>query len=129
MTFKPPVAAGDTYHRVVFEHVEEAAAFVAALSRFASSPAGSSDDVLAAHESAIDVVAAMSVNAQYIDLYLNDAALAATIRGFGRPAVVDSCLASALPLSRFVLLAQNDRGAYGRDDIARRIANAMAGAG
>ena len=121
------MGAAETYHRVTFEHVEEAAAFIAALSRFVASPAGSTDDRSDATETSIEVAAVILPGSQHLDVYLNDAALAATIRGFGPPVVVATCRALEVPSWRLVVLGPNDRGAYGSDEIARRIATALPG--
>ena len=110
----------DDYHRVSFDGTEEAAAFVAALSRYLASPAG---DACRSSDSPIEIIAAHDVVPPTIGLYLSAGALRATAAGFGLPDMVDRCRPDELPMDRLVVLGDADRLAYGRDDIVKRLSS------
>src|SRR5689334_17916048 len=85
-------------HVVLFDGLEEAAAFVAALSRYLSSPARP----VPAAASAV-VWAKVRPGNEGVEVYLSDGALAATATGFAPPPpsgtrLVTDVVASALPL-------------------------------
>ena len=111
-------ALADDYHRVSFDDTEEAAAFVAALSRYLASPAG---DACRAADSPIEIIAAHDVVPPAIGLYLSAGALRATAAGFGLPDMVDRCRPDELPVERQVVFADHDRNAFGRDEIVKRL--------
>lgn len=81
-------------HRCSFDNRTEAAAFVAALSRFLDGPAG-----VAYRESAADLL--VWATDEHVtgrpDLYLSDAALRATADRFGAPPHLDTVEASRVP--------------------------------
>jgi hypothetical protein len=110
----------DVYHRVSFDDTEEAAAFVAALSRYLASPAG---DACRSADSPIEIIAAHDVVPPAVGLYLSAGALRATAAGFGLPDMVDRCRPDELPMDRLVVLGDADRLAYGRDDIVKRLSS------
>jgi len=113
-------ALADDYHRVSFDDTEEAAAFVAALSRYLASPAG---DACRSADSPIEIIAAHDVVPPAIGLYLSAGALRATAAGFGLPDMVDRCKPDELPVERQVLLGDGDRAAFGRDEIVKRLSS------
>ena len=107
-------ALADDYHRVSFDDTEEAAAFVAALSRYLASPAG---DACRAADSPIEIIAAHDVVPPSIGLYLSAGALRATAAGFGLPDMVDRCRPDELPVERQVVFADHDRNALDRKSV------------
>ena len=113
----------DIYHRLTFDHVEDGAAFVAALSRFATSPGNAPSSSSASGASLVALVDRV-VGGAHLDVYLNAAALEATSLGFGAPPVIDTRAGEALPASCIRILREGDRRAYGRDDILRLILGA-----
>lgn len=113
-------ALADDYHRVSFDDTEEAAAFVAALSRYLASPAG---ETCRSADSPIEIIAAHDVVAPAVGLYLSPGALRATAAGFGLPDMVDRCRPDELPLDRQVVFGDSDRNACGRDEIVKRLSS------
>ncbi len=88
-------AAGFAYHRVAFETPREAAAFVAALSRFLDSPRGRAS---VAPATPGEVWSAPHIATVVAALYLSDGALAATALAFGAPQVEAIQRGDELPL-------------------------------
>jgi hypothetical protein len=84
----------DRYHRCGFPDRAQAAAFVAALSRFVRGPRGA--PYRDTTRGAI-VWSRTRDDSDGVDLYLSDAALRATIEAFGAPAVLETVDQSALP--------------------------------
>jgi len=84
----------EPYHRCAFPDRAQAAAFVAALSRFVRGPRGAAyrDAMRGAH-----VWSRTRADAEHVDLYLSDAALRATTEAFGPPAVLETVDRAALP--------------------------------
>ena len=113
----------DDYHRLSFTHPDDAAAFVAALSRFVHGPAGQAFREPTAR---IEIWAASS---PAIALYLSPDAVRATATGFAQPPALERCRHNELPPQCVLILEPDDRTAYGRDDIVRRMTNAAAGEG
>lgn len=87
-------APNDPYHRCGFPDRAQAAAFVAALSRFVRGPRGAlyRDPTRGAI-----VWSRTRDDSDGVDLYLSDAALRATIEAFGAPAVLETVDRTALP--------------------------------
>ena len=117
----PPALKPDSYHVVAFQHLTDAAAFIAALSRFLASPAGSA---LRAHETPVEIWITHEEIGAPVALYLSPAALRATASGFGSPTVIALRTVGELPLERILVFGDGDRGAYGVDDIMLRITSA-----
>ena len=83
-------------HVVRFDRVDDAAAFVAALTRFLKSPRA---PAVPKSPDAIEVWAHHTVN-DGVELLMSHAAIAATTVGFGRPAVDRTLRHDARPLTR-----------------------------
>lgn len=101
------------YHALTFDEPDEAAAFVAALSRWLASPSG---EVWAASNPSIDV-RAVKVGERVLAIYLNQPALDATIAGFGTPTRM-ATVASHEDIPTGLQLLDEHRYMYGLDDIA-----------
>ena len=106
------------YHCIAFDELDEGAAFIAALSRYLSSPSGSRPGT---STSSVEVFAATMPESRRLMVYLSDVALQATIAGFGQPAVVGLCAGDALPTHRIAILSDAVRMPFGKDDVVRRI--------
>jgi len=87
------------FHVMEFAHHDEAAAFVAALSRFLDSPKPT-----AAQGSSVEVWARSPVRSETVKLYLNDAALQAARTAFSAVAVRDTIAGDALPDESFLII-------------------------
>lgn len=90
------------YHVVEFPTAEEAAGFVAALSRFLCSPQGAASPTGA---EAVRVWSRRLPAGPGVELYLSDAALAATARAFAAPTVARTTSAAAWPPDCALVLA------------------------
>jgi hypothetical protein len=104
------------YHALTFDDPAEAAAFVAALSRWLASPSG---EAWVASNPAIDV-RAVNAGEGVLTIYLNQPALDATVTGFGMPtrmATIDA--GQSIPAG--LQLLDGRRYIYGLDDIANRV--------
>lgn len=84
----------DGYHRCGFPDRAQAAAFVAALSRFVRGPRGA--PYRDATRGAV-IWSRTRDDSEAVDLYLSDAALRATVEAFGEPAVLETVDRAALP--------------------------------
>lgn len=84
----------EAYHRCGFPDRGEAAAFVAALSRFVRGPRGAS---YRDANRGVVIWSRTRDGSDGVDLYLSDAALRATIDAFGEPRVLETVQKSALP--------------------------------
>jgi len=84
----------EAYHRCAFPDRAQAAAFVAALSRFVGGPRGTPYRD-AAHNAV--VWSRTRSTSDTVDLYLSDAALHATVEAFGAPAVLEVVPGADLP--------------------------------
>ncbi|MGH7647069.1 MAG: hypothetical protein ACREND_03050 [Gemmatimonadaceae bacterium] len=101
----------ETYHRCAFPDRAQAAAFVAALSRFVAGPRGTP------YRDASRGAAVWSrtrSDSDAVDLYLSDAALRATIDGFGAPNVLEVVGFAALP-AECALLFTSTTPAWGME--------------
>ena len=87
-------AADEVYHRCAFPDRAQAAAFVAALSRFVRGPRGA--PYRDATRGAV-VWSRARDDSEAVDLYLSEAALRATIEAFGEPNVLETVGRAALP--------------------------------
>jgi hypothetical protein len=106
------------YHCIAFDELDEGAAFIAALSRYLSSPSGRSR---VTPVSPIEVLATWQPEARQLIVYLSDAALTATNAAFGQPALVGTCAADAVPVHRIAILSDPSNVPFGKDDVVRRI--------
>src|SRR6185312_15284068 len=84
----------EAYHRCAFPDRAQAAAFVAALSRFVRGPRGA--PYRDATRGAV-VWSRTRDDSEAVDLYLSEAALRATIEAFGEPNVLETVGRAALP--------------------------------
>ena len=109
----------DDYHRLPFDSSDDAAAFVAALSRFVNGPAG---QMYRNVDPPIEVWAEPTTGAPALTLYLSSAAVQATAAGFAQPPALERCRVDEFPPRRALIFGRDDRGAYGKDDIVRRLA-------
>lgn len=103
-----------TYHRIDFDTRVEAAAFVAALSRFVTSPQGTAgrDARLP-----VEIWAYRASSVDRITLYLSDSAVAATTRGFAFPPISESVVSPETIGSDGLLVLSPDSAALGRDEV------------
>lgn len=104
-------APNDAYHRCGFPDRAQAAAFVAALSRFVRGPRGT--PYRDATRGAI-VWSRTRDDSEGVDLYLSEAALRASIEAFGAPAVLETVDRAGLP-SECALLYTNNSPALGME--------------
>lgn len=114
----PTPTADRTYHVVRFERRVEAAAFVAALSRFLDSPRGSA---YMAQPYAVEVWIPTPVPSEQVEVYLNDAARNAVIAGFNSVPVIDTRLGAALPPGCTLVLGDGRAPAWGLLDAERHL--------
>ena len=110
-------APNDVYHRCAFPDRAQAAAFVAALSRFVRGPRGA-----AYRESARGtfVWSRTRDDSDAVDLYLSDAALRATTEAFGEPAVLDTIDRAEIP-PECALLFTSASPAWGMEQADERL--------
>lgn len=94
-------ASNEAYHRCGFPDRAQAAAFVAALSRFVRGPRGT--PYRDAARGAV-VWSRTRSDSDAVDLYLSDAALRATTEAFGAPTVLEVVDHAALPAECALLL-------------------------
>ncbi|MDQ6886006.1 MAG: hypothetical protein M3068_01795 [Gemmatimonadota bacterium] len=111
------------YHRVVFDQLDDAAAFVAALSRYLTSPLGRIHERDAAPS---EIWADVGEGDGGIVLYLSDGARAATARGFAPAPLSGHTAAEMMRATCTLVLAAGDSSAYGRDEILRRLTSRCA---
>lgn len=104
------------HHRITFEHETEGAAFVAALSRFLSSPAGSP---YLAHAVAVEVRSRPLPDGG-LELYLSDSALEAATAVFSPVPVVETISSAALPEAS-TLTIQGTVSAWGLNDAQKHL--------
>lgn len=107
----------DAYHRCGFPDRQQAAAFVAALSRFVRGPRGA--PYRDATRGAI-VWSRTRDDSDGVDLYLSDAALRATTDAFGEPAVLETVDRTALP-AECALLFTSTSPALGMEQADERL--------
>lgn len=104
----------DAFHVLEFDHHDEAAAFVAALSRFVSSPGSAGDP-----ESA-EVWARSPVHRESVKLFLNDRALDAAQAAFSPVPSHKSVTRQALPDECFLIIGDNT-AAWGAAEASARL--------
>ena len=98
-TRRRPVATAE-YHRLDFSERDEASAFMAALSRFITSPAGTS---VVAEGEPVEVWTSMQENGDR--LYLNNSAKRATVAAFSPVPELTPIRGSAIPRNVLLSLA------------------------
>ena len=106
---------------MTFAHREEAAAFVAALSGFLASPAGTAYATRHAADERLEVWAHRSTDDHDVELYLSDAALGATAAGFATPTGVVTVRGAELPPDSVCMLEGSRATAVGLDEASRLI--------
>jgi hypothetical protein len=108
----------DQYHVVKFDDPSEAAAFVAALSRFLSSPRGTTET---AASGVIEVWAPSAKTAEVEELYLSDGALSAAIAGFGQVPLAGVRRGDALSSDCGLMIGGDRPPAWGVDEATRHL--------
>jgi GNAT superfamily N-acetyltransferase len=103
------------FHVMEFGHHDEAAAFVAALSRLLQSPA------LSAGHGAVEVWARSPVAAEGVLLFLSDDALEAASAGFSPVPVVRTVSREALPDESFLIIEGGVTPAWGAAQASARL--------
>ncbi len=105
----------DAFHILEFDHHDEAAAFVAALSRFVSTPATS-----AAGEERVEVWARSPVHRESVKLFLNDRALEAARAAFSPVPSHKTVSRQALPDECFLIIGDNT-ATWAADEASARL--------
>jgi GNAT superfamily N-acetyltransferase len=103
------------FHVLEFDHHDEAASFVAALSRYVSSPAHTSDE-----KEALEVWARSPVHREAVKLFLNDGALAAAQAAFAPVPSHKTVSRQSLPDESFLIIGDNT-AAWGADEASARL--------
>jgi hypothetical protein len=98
-----------------FAHHDEAAAFVAALSRFLQSPKS------AAPQSTAEVWARSPVRSETVKLYLNDGALEAARTAFSPVPVRNTVAGDALPDESFLIIEGGVTPAWGAAEASAKL--------
>ncbi|HKR09054.1 MAG TPA: GNAT family N-acetyltransferase [Gemmatimonadaceae bacterium] len=109
-------AKSDEFHVLELEHHDEAAAFVAALSRFINSP-GNAD---AKTTKALEVWARSPVSQESVKLYLNDMALSAAQAAFGALPTHKTVSRQSLPDECFLIIG-GGTGSWGAEEASARL--------
>ncbi len=109
-----PQKNSDEFHVLEFEHHDEAAAFVAALSRFVSSPSGRADG------DSLEVWARSPVHRESVKLFLNQRALDAAQAAFSPLPSHKTVSRQALPDECFLIIGDNT-AAWGADEASARL--------
>ncbi len=102
------------YHVVSFAEAAEAAAFVAALSRFLNYPQGSA---YLAHPASVMVWGYSTMMGKAVDLYLSADALQAATSAFGSVPVAET--RQTLPLGCKLILGNHETPSWGMSDALR----------
>jgi hypothetical protein len=105
------------FHVMEFAHHDEAAAFVAALSRFLHSPAGIGD----AQQSRIEVWARSPVAAEGVLLFLSDTALRAAKDAFSPVPIARTIKRESLPDESFLIIEGGVTPAWGAAEASARL--------
>ena len=105
----------DAFHVLEFDHHDEAAAFVAALSRFVSSPS-----IIGDLPQSIEVWARSPVHRESVKLFLNDRALDAAQTAFSPVPSHKTVSRQALPDECFLIIGDNT-AAWGADEASARL--------
>jgi|SRR5690242_2062953 GNAT superfamily N-acetyltransferase len=110
----PTQKKSDAFHVLEFDHHDEAAAFVAALSRFVSSPASATES------EPVEVWARSPVHRESVKLFLNDRALDAAQAAFSPVPSHKTVSRQALPDECFLIIGDNT-AAWGADEASARL--------
>jgi hypothetical protein len=110
-----------TYHIIVFDRSIDAAAFVAALSRFLNSPEGSSYHE---HQRPMEVWGRPPARGGTIKIYLSDAALEAALARFAPVPVGDVLGAQELPGDCMLILGGREIPSWGLAEAQRVLGGA-----
>lgn len=105
----------DEFHVLEFEHHDEAAAFVAALSRFVSSPGHAPGA-----EETLEVWARSPANRESVKLFLSDRALAAAQAAFSPVPTHKTVTRQSLPDESFLIIG-DDTAAWGAEEASARL--------
>ena len=103
------------FHVLEFDHHDEAASFVAALSRYVNSPAHISGE-----KDALEVWARSPVHRESVKLFLNDGALAAAQAAFAPVPSHKTVSRQSLPDESFLIIGDNT-AAWGADEASARL--------
>jgi hypothetical protein len=113
------VPAGDlTYHVISFERRDEAAAFIAALSRFLDSPRGS---VYMGARASVEVWTRPTATGEPVEVYLDEGALEAATIAFGPVEVGGMRRGDALPPACALMIGGPRSPTWGLADVERRL--------
>ena len=112
---QPTQKKSDSFHVLEFEHHDEAAAFVAALSRFLGSPASGGSG-----SESLEVWARSPVHRESVKLFLNDRALDAAQAAFSPVPSHKTVSRQALPDECFLIIGDNTK-AWGADEASARL--------
>jgi hypothetical protein len=110
----PAQKQSDEFHVLEFEHHDEAAAFVAALSRYLSSPAN------VGQQKSSEVWARSPVHRESVKLFLSDGALAAATAAFSPLPSHKIVSRQSLPDESFLIIGDNT-AAWGADEASARL--------
>ena len=104
------------YHLLTYTDINEAAAFVAALSRFLSSPQGSKYFRPSAPAEVWSRVLGPAYDIERIEVYLNASAVAAVTELFLRPPSFEKLRGSQMPLDCISLIGAGGAEAWGLEE-------------
>ena len=118
-----PASRPKEFHVMEFAHHDEAAAFVAALSRFLDSPqAGSAlAGPTSLKRSSVEVWARSAVRAEGVRLFLSDKALEAAQSAFSPVPVVKIVQRGSLPDECFLIIEGGVTPAWGATEASARL--------
>ena len=105
------------FHVMEFAHHDEAAAFVAALSRLLDSP----DASPSGRQSGVEVWARSAVATEGVRLFLSDSALAAAKRSFSPVPIVRTVKRASLPDDSFLIIQGRVSPAWGVSEASTRL--------
>ena len=114
----PPKPRPTKFHVMEFAHHDEAAAFVAALSRFLESPTGGGPT----RRSPIEVWARSAVASEGVRLFLSDSALKAARTAFAPVPIVRTVKRGSLPDESFLIIEGGVTPAWGLAEASTRLA-------
>jgi len=104
------------YHLLHYTDINEAAAFVAALSRFLSSPQGSTYFRPSAAAEVWSRVIGSADSIEHIEVYLNNSALAAALEAFGGFLGVVTLRGNLMPKDCVALIGAGGAEAWGLEE-------------
>src|SRR3954463_2761305 len=104
------------YHALRFDDAIEAAAYVAALSRFLSSPQGRAEQWGKSH---VEVWRYTSLSGKPAHVFLNAAALSAASVAFGVPPIFEVLRKDQIPAGAMLVLDSRNVSPLGLNDVMR----------